>query len=140
MTTPTRTGEMRELASGSFVRGRDVPWETVGEGLRRQVLGYGPDLMMVRVEFEPGAVGALHHHPHRQVTYVAAGSFEASVGGHTQLLGPGDCFFVAADLVHGVVALERGTLIDVFTPAREDFVPPKPVTPAVTPAVAPAGS
>jgi hypothetical protein len=25
--------------------------------------------------------------------------------------------------VHGVVALEPGTLIDVFTPAREDFTP-----------------
>ena len=114
------------LASEAFVRTRDVPWERVADGVRRQVLGYGPDLMMVRVEFEPGAVGALHHHPHRQVTYVAAGSFEASVDGRKERLGAGDCFFVAADLVHGVVALERGTLIDVFTPAREDFVPPAP--------------
>jgi quercetin dioxygenase-like cupin family protein len=115
------------LASDSFVRGRDVPWETVGDGVRRQVLGYGPDLMMVRVEFRAGAVGALHHHPHRQVTYVTSGTFEATVDGRKQLLGPGDCFFVAANLVHGVVALDPGTLIDVFTPVREDFVPPTPV-------------
>ena len=39
-------------------------------------------------------------------------------------LGPGDCFFVTADRVHGVVAREAGTLIDVFTPAREDFLQP----------------
>jgi quercetin dioxygenase-like cupin family protein len=126
MTTPIRTVAARELASGSLVRGRDVPWETVGDGVRRQVLGYGPDLMMVRVEFESGAIGALHHHPHRQVTYVASGTFEVSVDGRKERLGAGDCFFVAANLVHGVVALERGTLIDVFTPAREDFVPPTP--------------
>ena len=111
------------MASDSFVRSAEVRWETVGDGIRRQVLGYGPDLMMVRVEFQRGAVGALHHHPHRQVTYVASGAFEASVDGRQQRLGPGDCFFVAADLVHGVVALEPGTLIDVFTPAREDFTP-----------------
>jgi quercetin dioxygenase-like cupin family protein len=37
-------------------------------------------------------------------------------------LGVGDCFFVSADRVHGVVARETGTLIDVFTPAREDFL------------------
>ncbi len=110
------------LASDAFVRSRDAAWETVGDGVRRQVLGYGPDLMMVRVEFRAGAVGALHHHPHRQVTYVASGTFEASVDGRKQLLGPGDCFFAAADVVHGVVALQPGTLIDVFTPAREDFV------------------
>jgi quercetin dioxygenase-like cupin family protein len=124
MTTPAGTPDVGEMASGSFVRARDVPWEMVGDGVRRQVLGYGPDLMMVRVEFQTGAVGALHHHPHRQVTYVAAGSFEATVDGRTQRLGAGDCFFVAADRVHGVVALEPGTLIDVFTPAREDFVRP----------------
>ena len=37
-------------------------------------------------------------------------------------LGPGDCFFVTADRVHGALACEAGTLIDVFTPARQDFV------------------
>jgi quercetin dioxygenase-like cupin family protein len=38
------------------------------------------------------------------------------------VLRSGDSFFVSADLIHGVVALEAGTLIDVFTPAREDFL------------------
>ena len=78
--------------------------------------------MLVRVEFSKGAVGAIHHHPHRQVTYVVRGSFDAEVGGQTQRLGVGDCFFVTAEVPHGVVALEEGTLIDVFTPAREDFL------------------
>jgi quercetin dioxygenase-like cupin family protein len=78
--------------------------------------------MMVRVEFERGAVGALHHHPHRQVSYVASGRFEVTVDDERTELGPGDCFFVRADRVHGVVAREAGTLIDVFTPAREEFV------------------
>ena len=109
-------------AGTPFVRSADVPWKTVGEGVRRQVLGHGPDLMLVVVEFEAGAVGALHRHPHRQVTYVAAGAFEVSVDGAWQLLGPGDCFYAAADLEHGVVAREAGTLVDVFTPAREDFL------------------
>jgi quercetin dioxygenase-like cupin family protein len=110
------------VTNSSFVRNANAPWETVGEGVRRQILGHGPDLMLVRVEFRKGAIGAIHHHPHRQVTYVARGSFDAQVGGETQRLGPGDCFFVTADAPHGVVALEDGTLIDVFTPAREDFL------------------
>ena len=110
------------VAGTPFVRAADVAWETVGEGVRRQVLGHGPDLMLVVVAFEPGAVGTLHRHPHRQVTWVAAGSFEVSVDGTRQLLGPGDCFYAGADLEHGVVAREAGTLVDVFTPAREDFL------------------
>lgn len=109
-------------SSMPFVHSSDTAWETVGEGLRRQVLGYGPDLMLVCVEFQKGAVGAQHHHPHRQVTYVADGTFEATVGGEKKVLRKGDSFFAAADVVHGVVALEAGTLVDVFTPAREDFL------------------
>ena len=110
------------IKRSAFVLSGETSWETVGAGVRRQVLGHGPDLMMVRVEFERGAVGTLHHHPHRQVTYVAAGAFEATVAGETRRFQPGDCFYVAAELDHGVVAVEPGTLIDVFTPAREDFL------------------
>jgi quercetin dioxygenase-like cupin family protein len=110
------------IGSGAFVKTSETEWESVAEGVRRQILGYGADLMLVRVEFEKGAVGALHHHPHRQVTYVAAGAFDATVDGTTHRLVAGDSFFVAADLIHGVVAVEQGTLVDVFTPAREDFL------------------
>jgi len=106
-----------------FIQSSDVPWQPTEPGVRRQILGHGPDLMMVRVDFERGAVGALHHHPHRQASYVASGRFEVTVDGQRSELGVGDCFFVTADLVHGVVAKEAGTLIDVFTPAREDFLP-----------------
>ena len=106
-----------------FVRGVDTPWQNTNDvGMRRQILGHGPDLMLVRVEFEAGAVGALHHHPHRQVCYVAAGRFEVTIDGQRRELGVGDSFYVAADQVHGVVAREAGTLIDAFTPAREDFL------------------
>jgi quercetin dioxygenase-like cupin family protein len=106
----------------AFVRSTAAAWEQTGHGVRRQILGHGPDLMMVRVDFEQGAVGSIHHHPHRQVSYVASGSFEVTVADATSVLATGDCFYVQADLPHGVVAREAGTLIDVFTPAREDFL------------------
>jgi quercetin dioxygenase-like cupin family protein len=106
----------------TFIHGSDASWQPTEPGVRRQILGHGPDLMMVRVDFEAGAVGALHHHPHRQASYVAAGRFEVTIDGERSELGTGDCFFVTADRVHGVVAKEAGTLIDVFTPAREDFL------------------
>lgn len=109
-------------ACDTFVFTRETPWEAAGEGVRRQILGHGSDLMMVRVDFDAGAVGALHHHPHRQVSYVASGRFDVTVDGRQSELGPGDCFFVTADKVHGVLAREAGTLIDVFTPTREDFL------------------
>jgi quercetin dioxygenase-like cupin family protein len=104
------------------VHGGDVPWQQMDSGVRRQILAHGPDLMLVRVDFQSGAVGKVHHHPHRQATYVVAGRFEVTVGGETTTLDAGDSFFAVADVPHGVRALNDGTLLDCFTPAREDFL------------------
>jgi quercetin dioxygenase-like cupin family protein len=52
------------------------------------------------------------------------GRFDVTVGDETSELVAGDCFYAAADEIHGVLALEDGALIDVFTPVREDFLMP----------------
>jgi quercetin dioxygenase-like cupin family protein len=108
--------------SDLFIGAEHLPWENVGEGVRRRILGYDAEIMMVCVNFEKGSVGSVHKHPHRQVTLVDEGSFEVQIGLERRVLKSGDSFFVPPDVEHGVVALERGTLIDVFTPAREDFL------------------
>ncbi|HUP89802.1 MAG TPA: cupin domain-containing protein [Longimicrobiales bacterium] len=107
-------------ASETFVR--NTEWQKMAEGVKRTILGYDSEIMMVAVQFEAGAVGALHDHPHRQVTYVAAGEFDVTIDGRTESLRAGESFFVAPNLRHGVTAKTAGTLIDVFTPAREDFI------------------
>lgn len=108
--------------SDVFIKSAAIEWEEVGEGLTRQILGYDEGLMLVRVRFDRGAVGALHSHPHRQVTYVEAGRFEVEIEEQKEVLAAGDSFYARPDAEHGVVALEAGTLVDVFAPAREDFV------------------
>ena len=105
-----------------FIRGAERRREELGGGVRRQILGYDDAMMMVRVDFEAGAVGDPHRHPHRQVSYVETGRFEVEIGGERHALVAGDSFFVPPGVEHGVVALEAGTLIDVFAPAREDFL------------------
>ena len=107
---------------GPFFIGSDIEWKDTAEGVKRQILAVGTDLMLVRVDFVAGAVGAMHHHPHRQATYVAAGSFDVTVGGDTQRVTAGDSFAAPADVPHGVKAIDAGTLIDCFTPIREDFL------------------
>ncbi|HEX8358545.1 MAG TPA: cupin domain-containing protein [Longimicrobium sp.] len=111
------------MYSHTFVDPAALPWHPADPGVERQVLVYDPALMMVRVRFAAGAVGALHQHPHRQASYVAEGSFEVQIGDERRVLGPGGSFIVEPDVIHGVVAREAGMLIDVFTPAREEFVP-----------------
>jgi len=116
------TDDMKASTREGHINASDVAWEVVGEGVRRKILGYDRELMLVRVEFEKGSVGYAHKHPHRQVTLVESGEFEVQLGSEKRRLRGGDCFFVPPDLEHGVVALEAGVLVDVFTPAREDFI------------------
>ena len=113
---------MSFIGSDAFINAKNIEWETVDKGVQRKILGYDEQMMMVCVRFEKNAIGSLHHHIHRQVSYVESGRFEVSIDGQKQILEKGDCFFVAPNLVHGVVALEEGALVDVFTPARTDFL------------------
>ena len=93
-----------------------------GNGVSRRVLSYTEDMMVVQVSFETGGVGTAHTHPHVQSTYVASGRFVYSVGETEYTLGPGDSVVVEPNELHGTLCLEAGTLIDVFTPMRKDFL------------------
>lgn len=93
-----------------------------GEGVTRRVLAYCKDLMCVENTFEKGAVGALHHHPHTQITYVVSGKFEFHIAGETRVVSAGDTMLKMNGIEHGCVCLEAGVLLDIFNPMREDFV------------------
>lgn len=108
--------------SATFVLAKKSSIEQVDKGIKRQFLGYGPDLMAVKVWFEEGAEGYQHDHYHTQVTYVESGEFEATIDGQTQLLVAGDSFYIAPNLMHGAICKKAGVLIDIFSPVREDFL------------------
>ncbi|MET3924304.1 cupin domain-containing protein [Devosia sp. 2618] len=105
-----------------FAQANEGEATVLAPGNTRRVLIHVPELMQVEFGFDKGAVGALHSHPHIQVSYVAEGSFEVTIDGVTEIIGTGGSFIVPPNLVHGVVALEKGRLIDVFTPHRADFL------------------
>ncbi|WP_297109639.1 cupin domain-containing protein [uncultured Devosia sp.] len=105
-----------------FAQPNETAWTELAPGNTRRVLIHTPELMQVEFGFEKGAVGAPHSHPHIQVSYVAEGSFEVTIDGKTEVVGQGGSFIVPSGLVHSVVALEKGRLVDVFTPMRQDFV------------------
>lgn len=109
------------LASKEFLFGDQLEWEEVGPGLQRQIMGYDDKILMARVKFEEGAVGEVHEHHHSQVTYVVNGQFELQVGDEKRIIREGDGFYIPPHVDHGAVCLEKGELIDVFSPIREDF-------------------
>ena len=90
--------------------------------MTRRVLAYNAGLMCVENTFEEGAVGALHSHPHTQITYVVSGVFSFTIAGEERIVRPGDTMLKEDGVIHGCKCLEAGILLDIFTPMREDFV------------------
>jgi quercetin dioxygenase-like cupin family protein len=109
-------------SSEAFILADATPTEDLGDGIKRQFCGYNDSIMMVRVEFEAGAEGYVHSHPHSQAAYVESGEFDVFIDGVEKRLGPGDSFFINPDLDHGAVCRKAGVLLDVFSPVREDFL------------------
>ena len=94
----------------------------LGGGVSRRILAEDKDMMAVEVSFEKGAVGAVHTHPHVQISYVLKGKFEANMNGEKTIISEGDTYYTIPNLPHGVVCLEEGVLLDIFTPRRDDFL------------------
>jgi len=105
-----------------FIEDQQVPWEELGGGLRRKIMAYDKQVMLVKVAFEKGGIGALHEHYHSQISHVESGVFEITIDGEKQVLKAGDAYYIRPHVVHGALCLEAGVLVDVFSPYREDFV------------------
>ncbi|KPM47238.1 cupin domain-containing protein [Jiulongibacter sediminis] len=106
----------------TLIEDSQIPWEELGGGIKRKIMAYNEQMMIVKVAFEKGGVGAMHSHPHTQASYVESGVFELTIGDEVKNLKAGDAYFVPSDVEHGAVCLQDGVLIDVFTPRREDFL------------------
>ena len=100
-------GSTAQQARGSetFVHASDAPVEELEPGIKRQILTYGPDLMLCRLWFDSGVAGTVHQHPHSQISYIESGRFRAMMGGKERDLVAGDSVAITPDTDHGITCL-----------------------------------
>ena len=79
-----------------FVFYNEREFEELGGGVKRKILAYGDSLMQVEVHFEEGSIGAMHSHPHSQLTYVLSGEFEFTINGEKKIVKQGDTLYKIA--------------------------------------------
>ena len=105
-----------------WIFNKDIEGVSPSPGVIRKVLAYCDAMMCVENFFETNAEGAMHNHPHTQITYVAEGRFRFTIGDEVKEVSKGDSLCKRNGVRHGCVCLEKGTLLDFFSPMREDFV------------------
>jgi quercetin dioxygenase-like cupin family protein len=62
-----------------------------------------------------------HSHRHEQVSHTIEGTFEMTVDGRTQILGPGSVAVIPSNAVHSGKAITDCYILDAFSPGREDY-------------------
>ena len=102
---------MTERNGANWCFWKDTEAEKAGEGVERRVLAFCDELMCVENTFEKGGIGAMHHHPHTQITYVASGKFEFTIYGEVHTVSKGDTLLKQDGVMHGCTCLEDGVLI-----------------------------
>lgn len=93
---------------------------------RERHLTHTDHMMMVIWDFSEGPwtqPDPPHHHPHEQITYVAAGKVLFFLDGNAQEMNIGDMVTVPSNVPHCIQVLtSTARLVDTFTPIREDFL------------------
>ena len=107
--------------TSTLVHSDDIAMTSPESGLRRQVMSTSDTLMLVRHCMDAGWVGMRHAHPHEQLVYVVSGAIRLSMQGQSYDLHAGDSILVPGGVEHGASASEDSEVLDVFTPAREDY-------------------
>jgi quercetin dioxygenase-like cupin family protein len=70
---------------------------------------------------DEGAAVPEHAHPHEQVVNVLEGELSLTVDGAEHVLHAGDVVAIPGGVRHSARALGPSRVLDVFSPAREDY-------------------
>lgn len=106
---------------GYFVTPKDAEQVRMETGVYRRTMATTDEAMLCEFFLERGTYVPDHHHMNDQVGYIVYGRIAVTIGGHTQILGPGDSYAVPGGVVHSVRALIDTLEVDVFSPPRADY-------------------
>jgi quercetin dioxygenase-like cupin family protein len=77
---------------------------------------------MTKFILHTGGSVLLHSHPQEQTGYLIQGKMVMTIDGKEYSLQAGDSWSIAGNVTHGVEVEEECTVIEVFSPLREDYL------------------
>ena len=100
-----------------------------GSAIKRQftgvdfdVLAIGQKSMVTKMNFEVGNIVPFHSHPNEQSGYVISGKYLLKLPENNHILTPGDSYSIPENTDHALEVIEKGNIIDFFTPPRQDYL------------------
>jgi len=94
----------------------------MGGGINRQTLVHGERTHLVRFSLDKGSGVPQHSHPHEQTGHLLSGRIRITINGQSHDLEPGDSWCIGSDVPHEAKASENATILELFSPPREDYL------------------
>lgn len=107
-----------------FVKKSKDGYKLALEGIKQKTLVHGDRTLMVEFRLQKGAALPLHSHPHEQTGYLVNGQLRLTIGMDVHEVMPGDSWCIPGDVPHCAEIIEESVAIEVFSPVREDYLPP----------------
>jgi len=97
---------------------------STASGVTNSILISGERMMFLLIELKPGSVIPLHSHPHEQMGICINGKVELQGGERTVVVESNTVWLFHSNERHGakVVGKEGATLLEAFSPPREDYL------------------
>ena len=92
----------------------------IAEGIEGKYI-HGAATTFGYVQIKSGSILPEHRHVHEQITFILEGQLEMKIGGEKVILEPGSVQVIPSNVLHSAVASVDCTVIDVFSPARDDY-------------------
>jgi quercetin dioxygenase-like cupin family protein len=92
-------------------------------GIQRKTLVHGPKTLMSQFRLSQGASLPDHAHPYEQTGMLISGRIRLFIDQECFEVQPGDSWCIPGDVSHRAEILEASVAVEVFSPAREDYLP-----------------
>ncbi|TFG00428.1 MAG: cupin domain-containing protein [Promethearchaeota archaeon] len=100
---------------------KDVEAVKALDGIYRKTLAYNDETMLCFFRLEKDAIIPLHYHKATQIGYLIKGKIKFILDNNEFIAQPGDSYVFDSNEKHGAEILEDSEVIEVFSPAREEY-------------------
>lgn len=98
------------------------PWIEICPGIKRQTVANGQTMYQMVARLDAGSKMPEHQHPQEQIVHILSGRMKLIVNGTAHDLKPGDSYYLASHVSHGVETLEETRVLDTFSPPRDEYL------------------
>ena len=100
----------------------EKPWIEICPGIKRRTHAHGRTMYQMMAQLDAGSRMPEHTHSQEQIVHILSGRMKLIGAGVAHELRPGDSYYLASNIPHGVETIEDTLVLDTFSPPRDEYL------------------